>query len=282
MPGLTVPMKPLADITFIAQAKRLSVDWSQPTGEAAKQYGQAFSPSEKAAVPEPMCYFFPVSTNKYHVDQAKDIGKKFKDLCHAMLDGFKKAVDMWKMQAGFQNLKVMAVSAIGQPGCLKGPDLAPLIKNFSLPAATGNEAKWRDAIADGLARSWKEWQDKVMVPGLPWYPAFAAFPGPMAPPMPNVPMPLIACPSAGMAKMMPNALKSAMEQGYNLDDPDDQFGALAQAIAVAVSASFMAWLPMQQVMLVMGQGPIPTFAPPFVPVGPVVNGQNLPGMHLMS
>ena len=43
------------------------------------------------------------------------------------------------------------------------------------------------------------------------------------------------------------------------------------------------WLPMQQVMLVMGKGPIPTFAPPFVPVGPVVMGDNLPiPGHLMA
>jgi hypothetical protein len=39
---------------------------------------------------------------------------------------------------------------------------------------------------------------------------------------------------------------------------------------------------MQQVNLVMGMGPIPTFAPPFVPVGPVVGGSTLPGVHLIT
>jgi hypothetical protein len=36
-------------------------------------------------------------------------------------------------------------------------------------------------------------------------------------------------------------------------------------------------------MLVLGKGPIPTFAPPFVPVGPVVMGDNIavPG-HLIA
>jgi hypothetical protein len=45
----------------------------------------------------------------------------------------------------------------------------------------------------------------------------------------------------------------------------------------------MIWIASQMVMLVMGKGPIPTFAPPFVPVGPVVGGDNIatPG-HLMS
>jgi hypothetical protein len=39
------------------------------------------------------------------------------------------------------------------------------------------------------------------------------------------------------------------------------------------------WLVSTMVTNVMGQGPIPTFAPPYVPVGPVVGGigVQLPG-----
>ena len=35
------------------------------------------------------------------------------------------------------------------------------------------------------------------------------------------------------------------------------------------------WLPQQQIMLVMGKGPVPTYAPPYVPVGPVIGGDNI-------
>ena len=58
---------------------------------------------------------------------------------------------------------------------------------------------------------------------------------------------------------------------------------LFDAIAQGLAASFLMWLPQQQISLVMGKGPIPTFAPPFVPVGPVVGGDviSVPG-HLMS
>jgi hypothetical protein len=50
-----------------------------------------------------------------------------------------------------------------------------------------------------------------------------------------------------------------------------------------LSLAFLMWLPQQQVMLVLGKGQIPTFAPPFVPVGPVMGGDNIavPG-HLMA
>jgi hypothetical protein len=283
MPGLTVPMKPLCDATFVAQGKKLPVNWSQPTGAAGDQYVQAFAENERNVPPEPGCYFTPASTNKYHVDQCKDVGGKMKTFCHAMLDGFQKALDMWRLQAKFKDLKIAACSAIGAPGCLDGPELESHIKNFSIPAAQGNEQKWRDAVAKGLSQCFADWQKGVSVPGLPWYPAYVAFPLAQTPPMPNVPMPLASCPSPGLAKMQPPALKQAMKDAFSLDDPDDQFGAAAQSIGTAVSSAFMAWLPMQQVMLVMGKGPVPTFAPPIVPLGPVVMGDNIavPG-HLMA
>jgi hypothetical protein len=110
----------------------------------------------------------------------------------------------------------------------------------------------------------------------------------MAPPMPNIPTPLIACPSAKMTSIvMPSELKSAMidalDGGLKKDDKDKQHEALFDAIATVLALAFLMWLPQQQVMLVLGKGQIPTFAPPFVPVGPVVGGDNisLPG-HLMA
>lgn len=281
MPPLSVPMNPLCDLTFVAQMKRLSVDWKQPQGDPeGGQYVDAFQPGEHAGIPTPMCYFWAVSTNKYHVDQANDVGSKYKDFCHNMLDGIKFAVDLWRLQAKFKDLKINAVTALGTPGCLDGPKLESLIKSAPTVASMSswgqNIQKWIDAVAKGCSDCWAEWQSKVTVPGLPWYPAFAAFPSAMAPPMPNVPTPLITCVSAGMAKMTPMALKSAMCDNYDLDDPDDQFGAMAQSIGTAFSTAFLAWLPAQQVMMVMGKGPIPTFAPPYVPVGPVVMGDNIP------
>lgn len=282
MPPLSVPMNPLCDVTFVGQMKKMPINWQQPQGEKGQQYNDAFAPADHAKVPVPMCYFWAASTNDRHVKSATDIGDKLKAFCHSMLDGFKSAVDMWRTMAMFKNIMVNGPTALGQPGCLSGPELEPFIKNMSLPAATGNEQKWRDAVAKGLSKCWKDWQDQVMVPGLPLYPAFAAFPGPMGPPMPNIPVPLITCPSPGMAKMAPPMLKQAMKDSFSLDDPDDHFGATAMAIATAVNAAFMAWLPSQMVMNMMGTGPIPTFVPPYVPVGPVLQGQNIPAPNLIA
>ena len=47
---------------------------------------------------------------------------------------------------------------------------------------------------------------------------------------------------------------------------------LCVAIADAFEKSFNLWKVSTMVTNVMGTGPIPTFAPPYVPVGPVVGG----------
>jgi hypothetical protein len=290
MPGLSF-IKILGNLKFFAAGLKLPVKWQAPSGkDGSKQYGDALKPTEKVAIPQLIPpWFMPSEPQKYFQDTCDKIGKEFKDFHDAMIDAVGFAHNMWKLQAKFQNLQVMAVSAIGTPGCLDGPELESLIKNAPMVASfTGNKAKYRDAVAAGVSKCFKDWQGQVMVPGLPWYPAFAAFPGPMAPPMPNIPTPLIACPSAMMTRIvMPDGIKqemiSALDGGLKNDDKDKQHEALFDAIATVLSLAFLMWLPSQQVMLVLGKGPIPTFSPPFVPVGPVLAGDNIaaPG-HLMT
>ena len=282
MPSLLVPMKPLADATFLGRFKQISVGWQQPQGQEADQYRDAFDPAQHMGVPEPGCYFWSVSTNEYHVNQSKMLGREFKDFVHTMLDGIKQAVDLWRVKAQFQNLTINAAFANGTPGCLFGPSLEPDIKMLSYPTASGYRKKWRDAVAAGVAECWKEWADNVTVPGLLFYPAFIAFPAPFAPPMPNIPQPLISCPSTGMVKMTPAMLQQAMVNHFDVDEQDGQFAAVANAIGTALSAAFMSWLPAQQITNVYGQGPIPTYAPPVMPVGPVVMGFNTPSPGHLS
>jgi hypothetical protein len=47
---------------------------------------------------------------------------------------------------------------------------------------------------------------------------------------------------------------------------------LYEALAEAFEAAFNIWKVTTMVTNVLGTGPIPTFAPPYVPVGPVVGG----------
>ena len=288
MPGLTT-IKILGNLKFLSHGLKLGTDWKKKF--SIQDEANAANPGDLQAIPQLIPpWFMPAEIpNKHHQESCDKVGKDFKDFHDAMIDAVEFAHNMWKLKANFKDLQVMAVCAIGAPGCLDGPELESLIKNApSCAAMQGNMQKHRDAVAKGVSKCFKDWQDKVMVPGLPWYPAFAAFPSPTAPPMPNVPMPLIACPSAMMTKIimpsdMAKAMDDALDGGMKDKDKTKQYEALHDAIATVLSLAFLMWLPMQQVMLVMGKGPIPSFAPPFVPVGPVVGGDNIaaPG-HLAT
>lgn len=192
----------------------------------------------------------------------------------ALLQAVRHAHDLWRMQAKFKNITINAVSAIGTPGCLDGPDLDILIARApTVVTMPGSMGDLRDAVAEGVDACFENWQDHVTVPGLPWYPAFVAFPGPMAPPMPNVPFPLIALASSGMAKItsqaqLKQAIGNALPAGLKTTKVED----FISDISLRLSIYFLRWLASQTVTQVLGKGPVPTFAPPYVPVGPVVGG----------
>jgi hypothetical protein len=284
MPSITA-IKEIGHGVFISKSYKLpDSDWKQPSGNPNSGHyaNDCFDLMESIAIPKMIpAWFTPRNMNKYHQAACDDRGKDYKEVHDACIDAVKFSHDMWKLQAKIKDLKVNAVTALGTPGCLDGPELESNIKNAPMVASwTGNKAKYRDAVAAGVSKCFKEWQSKVTVPGLPWYPAFAAFPGPMAPPMPNVPVPLIACVSAKVTAIaMPDDMKkemiSAFDGGLKKKDKDKFHEGLFEAIATALSVAFVSWMPQQQPMLVMGKGPIPTFAPPYVPVGPVVMGDNI-------
>jgi hypothetical protein len=201
---------------------------------------------------------------------------------NAAFAGAVDGVRLWQAQARFTGIKVMAIAAIGTPGVLKGPSIKNSIKNKM--KSEGCPDAIADKFAVAVANSWKFWQDRVSIPSLPWYPAFAAFPGPQAPPTPNVPVPLAALPSAGASGLTSNSLKSAINN--KLGSVKNQPGAqpAITSFATQFSTRFTIWRASQAVTNVLGRGPIPTFAPPYVPVGPVVNGsaQSAPGAALRS
>ena len=277
MPGPQPAMlKNLVKTAFKAHAIVLPIDWEQPVGDPeGSQYVDAFKISERMRPFAVTKLFLPATPNKYHVDTQKKLHNQFDKYIDGICDAICSAWDLWRVQAKFSSLIINGPTAAGSPGCLKGPKLKSMIL-LKAPKATAQERKYSKAIASHVSKAWGDWQGKVTVPGLPWYPAFAAFPGPMAPPMPNVPMPLITCPSAMMTEMtVPSKLKDGMVKALG-DRKAQHHKELFDAIAKGLSTVFTSWLPMQQVMNVMGKGPIPTFAPPYVPVGPVVGGDNLP------
>lgn len=207
------------------------------------------------------------------------------DFRNRLLKAVEFAHGMWRLQAHFRNLIINGPTALGSPGCLAGPALAPMIRNApDVVTATGLQEEIVDAVADGASAAFAAWQGAVTVPGLPWYPSFAAWPGPMAPPTPSVPHPLIACVSGLTARLVsPLELRRELKDALPAAARTPATEALMDNLAACLSLGFSTWLPSQTVGMVMGKGPVPNFSPPFVPVGPVVGGSIIPAPgHLLA
>jgi len=259
----------MAKLNFKAKAIGLPVKWSTPGGE---QYTKAFSPSELVNPPDAASVFLAKSPNKYHVQTQKEIGKGFADFIDKISGAICDAIDKWMKLTSIAGMVITGPVGMVLPGNVVGPPLMPFIL-ASAPVNTPQLMKYSNAVAQAISTAWQTWQIGLM--GQLMYPPFAAFPGPMAPPTPCVPMPLISFSSPGESMLSPATLKAQMIA--NLGDPEAlHHQELFEAVAQAFNTTFTLFKATTLVQNVLGTGPIPTFAPPFVPVGPVVGGTSVP------
>lgn len=261
-----VVLAELAKANFIAKDIKIPTDWSFP----GDQYPKAFSWRELFYLPNPPSNLFGEATlNKYHVEAAKTIGEAFAKFIEGVCGAICDAIDKWMKLTTISGVIINGPVGILTPGGVKGPPLAPLIM-ASAPKEKPQELKYSQAIANALGNLWQIWHlglsGTIMYP-----PTFAACPSPVHPPTPNLPLPLIALSSPGESGLSPATLKSTMES--NLGDPQAlHAAALFEAISKAFNTVFQIFKASTLIQNVLGTGPVPTYAPPFVPVGPVVGG----------
>ncbi|MBI5055071.1 MAG: hypothetical protein HZB61_00445 [Nitrospirae bacterium] len=255
----------LAKMNFLSKGIKLPVDWSKP----GVQYPDAFKQEEKTTPPNsPMNLYREESLNKYHVDAAKTIGEAFEKYIEGICGAICSGIDQWMKMTAVTGVIITGPVGVLKPGSVVGPPLTPLMLTTA-PMSTPQEIKYSNAIATAFGTLWQPWHMGLV--GTLMYPAFAAFPGPVAPPMPNIPLPLIAFSSPGESGLSPSSLKNMMVA--NLGEASAlHHSDLFDAISNAFNTVFQIFKASTLVQNVLGTGPIPTFAPPFVPVGPVVGG----------
>ncbi len=184
----------------------------------------------------------------------------------AMASALKQAVDTWRVQAVISDVKIMGPNAFG--GKITLPALEGMIRGF---APAGPWDPYSRAIAAGVHNQLRAMCSLAVFPGLPLYPAFAAFPLPMAPPMPNVPTSLMTFVLPGLVQVETTPVRDQIIGKYPTPKPL-YANEVAGAIAEGFSKAMQQWLGSQQILNLMGTGRVPAYAPPYVPVGPVVNG----------
>lgn len=259
--------KQAARLKFTSFNLKVPQNWKQPQGEDAEMFSSAFKPSERTSSPGMPPLFQPASLNKFHTDSQKmhiaKIGAFIDSTCDAICAAWSK----WQASATMAGIIVNAITASG--GQVAGIPWAPIIMAEGAKASP-MAMKYTTAIANVISSSWLAYTATIKVPGLPFYPAFAAFPSPAAPPTPNTPFPLVALTQV-TAPIAPVLMKQQMVA--MLGDPSAPFhNELFEAICDAFDKMFQIWQKTTMVTQVMGAGPIPTFAPPYVPAGPVLGG----------
>ncbi|CAN5828624.1 hypothetical protein BH11MYX2_BH11MYX2_37990 [soil metagenome] len=259
---------------FMSFAIKVPANWQQPSGDKGSAYGDAFKPADKNCMPASPPLFQPATMNRVHVDTQKqhvrDYGEFIDETCKAICSAW----GQWHQMATMTGVLINAVSA--SLGVVVGPPLAPLIIAQGLKKSP-MLLKYTTAIANAFGTAWLSYTATIKVPGLPWYPAFAAVPSPVAPPAPNTPTPVIALAQVPVTMQM-QMLKMAMIA--NLADPTAPYmEKLFEAFAFGINSMFTVWQTTTMISNVLGTGAVPTFAPPYVPAGPVLGGvgAGLPG-----
>lgn len=227
-------------------------------------------------LPTTQMLFRAASNAPADVAQQRTLHELYDSMFQQLITAIEFGFNFYRKSAGLVEVIVNGPSAIG--GRLQGPDLDALILSAPGVAAwTSPKAAMRDAVARGLGQQWSRLEDSVKVPGLPWYPTFTAVPAPIAPPTPNIPSPFMQLTQDPIATA-PTSLKMAMRSSLKgkFDYSDEFF----ESISTGFDSALRIWKAVQMVTGVLGTGPVPNFAPPYIPVGQVIGGSVLPGFHI--
>jgi hypothetical protein len=262
-------MKQLARLKFSGNSIKVPDKFQKPQGQLGDHYDKAFKPQEKMTMPAMMVppLFTPHSPNKYHTDTQKMLTDKIGSFIDKTCDAICGAWSQWQSMATMVGVVINGPVAMG--GQVVGPPLTPLILAQGAKESP-QLLKYTTAIANTIGTAWLTYTATIKVTGMPWYPAFAAVPSPVAPPMPNVPCPVIALTQVKVA-LGPAIMKNQMVG--MLADPQAMYHKeIFDAITDAFDKCFTIWQASTMVTNVLGTGPVPSFAPPYVPVGPVLGG----------
>ncbi|MEX2302218.1 MAG: hypothetical protein WD733_14860 [Bryobacterales bacterium] len=200
-------------------------------------------------------------------------------IAKAACEAFRGGVNEWIGRAQIQGGRVIGPNAELTPGSLiSAVNFEPLMIEAMTKANVPSDIA--RAFAGELWGAWKEWAEgfRMLLPGM--YPQLAAFPGPMAPPIPGRgTFPLSQGSSTGEQRLHPGMLSMKLTAALRLHVKAGSGAKEAiEQVVKWIDSSFQEWKLMAQVngSAARGRGPVPNFAPPYVPVGPVIMGDNLP------
>jgi hypothetical protein len=179
-------------------------------------------------------------------------------------------VDAWTADSAILGGEINGSALYLAPGTLDGPSFAPAIQQAVADAGAPPEVA--AALALALWQPWFTWTRDYTLSVPKAVKGFAAVAAAEVGPTPLAIRPLKKGSAPGKIALTSDVLHEIVLQlvpGANEPTAAAPLGALVTWYAGA----FLKWYRGAKLTnLVMGKGPIPTFAPPYVPVGPVVGG----------
>jgi len=195
----------------------------------------------------------------------------------SLREAFRIAVNEWISRARIQGGAVSGSTALLTPGSLVS-DVNILGRMVQILAGWGVSNGAASAGSTVLSGAWNAWAAnfQMRIPGA--YPSFAAVPGPAAPlTQASVSPPLSAGNSVGEAALQSAQLAARLSEALRAEAANAAPGPPDPAmlrLATWVQASFEQWKSTVTLVGLLGRGGVPTYAPPYVPVGPVLTGNN--------
>jgi hypothetical protein len=181
-------MQQLARSKFASFGLKVPPNWQDPSGKKADHYRDAHKAEDRTSTPVMgLALFQPATMHKAHTNAQKMLQDKIGTYIDGICSAICSAWSQWQSAATMAGIVVAGPMVTA--GQLIGPPLMPLIM-ASAPKSSPMELKYSTAIATSISNGWLAYTATVKLAGHPFYPAYSAVPTPVAPPMPNVPVPI--------------------------------------------------------------------------------------------
>ncbi len=212
-------------------------------------------------------------SNVQDIDQGPQEEDKNSNIrANKMLGALHGGHHFFRSTSRFDNVQIRGPLALGGPGCLAAPKIkGVMMSELASQIDTPVDFKMADAVSEVISEHLDTWRQGLVVPNQMWYPGFAYFPGPYAPPMPNIPSRLSKCPSFGeylitnedqIFQDIMARLPSDMETDANINT--------VRTFSEMASSYFEGWLNIQLIHGIFGGGKVHGFSPPMSFGGKVV------------
>jgi hypothetical protein len=192
------------------------------------------------------------------------------EILEAAKQGVRKGVQKWSYTAKFTKGSINGSVLIIPPGSLEGPCFSDAIIDEIF--GVGVPAEIAVAFGGGVWSGWEQWTSTFNGTFSNAFPSFVSFPGPSAPPTPAIPLPVVSA-AADREKLTAEELEPQILSLFGEWKEDSEAQKAVEGFARWFDESFTKATAAGRIENLMGQGPVPTYNPPQVPVGPVENGE---------